>query len=175
MRARFVPSVISQLPLTLTKQIPGLDLWRSVVSQPQLSSSPAAQLCQEAGRQWDIGDIILVTDQGQQTCPDGGMGHATTEKTSGEARGVEIKEMKWFHLRTEMQHYAAEYCSRYWSNIQECIDSVQSKTKHWFRRSDTDLHLFLFILSHKMQKSVQSKSLLSKMAGMVSILIRYRW
>ena len=64
------------------------------MSQPQLSSSPAAQLCQEAGRQSDIGDIILVTDQGQQTCPDGGMDHAQTEKTSGEARGVEIKEIK---------------------------------------------------------------------------------
>ena len=38
---------------------------------------------------------------------------------------------------------------------------------------DSEEVLLIFFVS-LMQKSVQSKSLLSKMAGMVSILIRYR-
>ena len=121
-------SDISQLPLTLTEQNPGFDLWRSVVSQPQLSSSPAAQLCQEAGRDRDIIDIILVTDQGQQKMSWWRHGSCTDRENIRWGMRCAKKEMKWILLRTEMQHFAAEYCSSYWSNLQDWIDSIKTKT-----------------------------------------------
>ena len=112
------------------------------------SDSASAAQCSGVRRPEDTGDIgeILLVPESRQ-CPDGGMGHAQTEKTSGKGKAYSKKENKAFLLRRKMLHFDCRIMQSL------LIENVKAIHSNW-------------------QKSVQNETLLSKMVGTVTKLAR---
>lgn len=148
MRSRFIPVILVSYHWRWLNKILVLicegQLWVSLSSAAARQLSCVRRPADSETLETSSWSRIRVSRQ----CPDGGMDHAQTEKTSGEAWGVQKK--KW------SESFWEQKCSILLQNTAVVIDQIfrieltQSKPKHWFRRSVTYLYyLFLFILSLK--------------------------